>query len=59
MQVLEVAPAQVNRTVPEDDIPEMALPNVVSDNLQVAVDRLISELDKSVCLQVQSIPQRR
>jgi len=37
----------------------MALPNVVSDNLQVAVDRLIYELDKSVCLQVQSIPQRK
>jgi len=37
----------------------MGLPNVVSDNLKAAVDRFISELDKSVCLQVQSIPQQK
>lgn len=58
-QGLKVAPARVNRALPEGDALEIMLPNVVSDDLQVSVDRLISELDKSVRLQVQSIPQRK
>ena len=58
-QGLKVAPARVNRALPEGDALEIMLHNMVSDDLQVSVDRLISELDKSVRLQVQSIPQRK
>lgn len=57
--MIQAIPAQVKTDIPGKDVPELTSLDNIPDYLQVSIDRLISELDKSVRLQVQYIPPRR
>ncbi|KAJ3569276.1 hypothetical protein NP233_g5157 [Leucocoprinus birnbaumii] len=51
-------PVRVNQELPEEDLSEIGSLDTIPEHLQLPVDQLIAELDKSVRLQVQSIPSR-